>query len=92
MANLTRRSFLAQASAGAVIAGAAVTAPSLFTGAQASASPRPTGSSGPIATTDGPVVAYLKDASSGNISILVGSREIQYQDPHLASVLAGMAR
>ena len=92
MANLSRRTFLAQASAGAVIAGVASTAPSLFAPTLASASPRSAPPAGPVPATDGPVVAYLKDAGSGDISILVGTREIKFNDPHLASVLAGMSQ
>jgi hypothetical protein len=41
---------------------------------------------------DGPVIAYVRDASAGDISIFVGSREIVVQDRVIAASLARAAR
>jgi len=41
---------------------------------------------------DGPVVAYLRDAKSGEVSVLVGQREITVHDRKLAARIARAAR
>jgi hypothetical protein len=40
---------------------------------------------------DGPVVAYLRDARSGEISLFVGSRELTLHDTGIAAKLADAA-
>ena len=41
---------------------------------------------------DGPVVAYLRDAKSGEVTVLVNQREITVKDRKLAARLARAAR
>ena len=45
----------------------------------------------PRDVAEGPVVAYVRDAPSGEISIFVGSREITVHDPSIAATLAHAA-
>jgi hypothetical protein len=40
---------------------------------------------------EGPVVAYVRNASAGQISLFVGSREITVHDPAIAAALAHAA-
>jgi hypothetical protein len=39
-----------------------------------------------------PIVAHIKDASSGDMSLYVGEREIPYRDPALVHKLIRVAR
>jgi hypothetical protein len=41
---------------------------------------------------EGPIVAHIRDAASGDISLYVGEREIAYRDPALVQKLTHLAR
>jgi Ubiquitinol-cytochrome C reductase Fe-S subunit TAT signal len=76
----SRRNFLVCAGAGAAAVGAAVFAP------EAAAAPvrAPAGASGPL-------VAYVTDMRAGELTLMVGEREIVVHDPDLAARLARAA-
>ena len=40
----------------------------------------------------GPVLAHIKDLSTGEINLLVGTREVTFQDPGLAAKLFNATR
>jgi len=93
MENLSRRGLLRNGSlavvgvglVGAVPAGLAAKASdaSAVDHSPASESPAlPTG-----ASLDGPLVAHVKDLSSGEIGVYMGTSEVTFRDPHLAAKL-----
>jgi hypothetical protein len=45
-----------------------------------------------VAAGDGPVVAYVPDARSGEISVLASDREVRVRDRKLAARIASVAR
>jgi hypothetical protein len=79
MSDLSRRSFV-KTSAGAA---AGMTASGALIASRAEADTK--------AGSD-PVVAYLKDPSSGEISVMTGDREVTVRDPKLAAQIARAAR
>jgi hypothetical protein len=79
MSDLTRRGFVTK-SAGAA---AGMTAIGALTAAQADAD-RPKGSD--------PVVAYVRDPSKGEISVMTGDREVTVRDRKLAARIERAAR
>ena len=81
----SRRNFLRTASVGAAAAGIAVAVPTTA----ASATPSEGASTGPLHT--GPFVAWIKNARSGEISVLVGEHEVVVHDRALATRLASIA-
>jgi hypothetical protein len=79
MRDTTRRAFVknsAAAAASATVVGALLTEE-----AQAR-----------IAAHDGPVVAYVHDARTGEISVMARDREVRVHDRKLAARIAGIAR
>jgi hypothetical protein len=93
MENVSRRGLLRNGSlavvgvglVGAVPAGLAAKASdaSAVDHSPASESPAlPTG-----ASLDGPLVAHVKDLSSGEIGVYMGTSEVTFRDPHLAGKL-----
>jgi hypothetical protein len=104
MQKYDRRQFLGRMSAGLAVAGAAAYLPRA--GASAASAAVVPGEAGggksydaqgdnivplPGDVAEGPVVAYVRDARSGEISIFVGSREITVHDPSIAASLAHAA-
>jgi DMSO/TMAO reductase YedYZ molybdopterin-dependent catalytic subunit len=87
MSDQTRRTFLV----GAGVAAAAATAAAVVPGGAALAGDADS-TSGPAgeANTD-TLVAYVKDAKSGRISVLSGDREVVVTDRKLAQKLARLA-
>ena len=87
MSEVTRRTFIKQVSAGAagVAAVGALGIPS------AGAAPR--AAEGPAAE-DGaePVMAFVRDRTRGEVTLLVGHREIVHRDPELVRRLLRAAR
>ena len=80
MSDLTRRGFVknsAAATAGMTVLGALLTE-------AADADPKIHGSE--------PVVAYVRDARKGEISVMAGDREVHVHDPKLAARIARAAR
>ncbi|HEX7473938.1 MAG TPA: twin-arginine translocation signal domain-containing protein [Candidatus Limnocylindrales bacterium] len=98
MPDLSRRRFLAGTSIG-LVAGAAsamipATSPLLATGADAT---KPeTGSASAtdldLSSAGGDVLAHVRDASTGEVTILVGGAERVHHDPELVARLLRVAR
>ncbi len=94
MAKQTRRGFLKQTSVGVATIGVLSTLPTL---AVVSESEAPTVTSAAetelsAAALSEPIVAHVRDLSSGEISLLVGTQEIIYRDPELVVRLLRAAR
>ena len=91
MPDHSRRKFLQHSTLGAVAVGAALT-PALVSGV-AAAQPAPTAAhpaaAGPL--PEEPFLAYVKNHRSGEVVVMVGEREVVYQDAELASRLARIA-
>jgi hypothetical protein len=98
-----RRQVLKGVSAGLAVAGVAATMPAGSASAAAAALVKDNRTvadsaikdTAPAATFDGdaePVVAYIRDASSGVISLFVGSREVTLHDPAITAKLASAAK
>jgi len=87
MTGTNRRDFLRRASFGAVAVGAVAAAPELLLSASASAAtpavtPPPTAK--PL---DGPIVLLLRDAGSGEFTVLHGEQSSTFTDKALAARL-----
>ncbi len=78
MSRMSRRAFLSTAGAatGAAALGAAVGVPKLAAGGALATAP-----SGPL--PEHPVVAYVRDARTGELAVMVGDREVAVKDPSL---------
>jgi len=91
MADLSRRTFLG---ASAAAAGAAVIGVPIATAAASSGGAAPALAAGGDALgakASGPLVVYVPDAASGDVSIMVGTQEVTYHDPELVARLARAA-
>jgi hypothetical protein len=102
MKQYSRRQVLTGMSAGLAFAGVAATLPAGTASAAAAALVKDNAgakgatslaaaSGASLGATAEPVVAYLRDARSGEISLFVGSREITLHDPDIAAKLAAAA-
>ncbi|MFI5261514.1 MAG: hypothetical protein ACHQZR_03020, partial [Candidatus Limnocylindrales bacterium] len=95
MADLSRRRFIAGTALGVAAGAAAVSG----LGA-AAAVPQLLAAAGHMPSEDAPdltplgtdVIAHLRDASTGEVSLMVGDREVVYQDAQLAARLLKGAR
>ncbi|MGA7173043.1 MAG: twin-arginine translocation signal domain-containing protein [Candidatus Dormiibacterota bacterium] len=89
MNRVSRRTFLRQASLGAAAVGVATTVPSfLRPGSKStgkSAAVRPMGR----VTQDGPLVAHIDDVNTGEITVMVGTRQVTLQNDQIARQLLG---
>lgn len=91
MEAVNRRGFFRQAGLGVAAVAAVTAAPTLLgtspttTGAAAEADVQP-------AVLEGPVVAYLRNAHTGEFSLLVGEREVRYTNKAMAAQLTRAAR
>jgi Ubiquitinol-cytochrome C reductase Fe-S subunit TAT signal len=83
MPDSTRRGFLIMAGAGAAAVGAVAVA------SDASAAPATVKTAD--VTANGPLVAYVSDVHKGEISVLVGEREVIIHDRALVAKLAHAA-
>lgn len=82
MTEHSRRSFMLGAGSSAVAGVAAtVIAPT------AGAAPRDRSSADGLPSDAGPLVAYVRDAASGEIALMAGDREVLFTDKALASRL-----
>ncbi len=90
MSESTRRSFLLRSSVGAAAVGAVALNPGLAEAAPASVTTR-SSELPPGAAASGPIVAYIDDVHSGDISVLVGDRAIVLHDPAFVAALAHAA-
>jgi hypothetical protein len=89
---MTRRAVLRAGTIGAAAVGAAGAFPGLL-GELSSAGPEVSGGASEAtvaaseaeaaAALDGPIVAHIKDAATGEMSLYVGEREVAYRDPAL---------
>ena len=83
MTDATRRGFLIMAGAGAAAVGVAAVAPAA---GEATPTPKVT-RPGRASTASGPLVAYVRDPRKGNVSVMVGEREVVVHDPELVARL-----
>jgi hypothetical protein len=74
----SRRRFLAVAGTGAAVAGVAAMTPLV----RADAAPAIKG-----AKVDGPMVAFVSDAATGEVAIMHGAREVVVHDKNLVAML-----
>ena len=100
MVQLSRRLFLLRSSIAAAAAGALATSPGLVgellpEGSEATAADSATAdaaaSEAGTAEMSEPVVAHVKDLSTGEISLFSGTREVVLRDPQLAARLVRAA-
>jgi hypothetical protein len=89
MANLTRRSFLWQTSAGAAAVGVLAVAPSVISRPNLPDVPAPRVTSAALSE---PFVALVRNAAAGEIAVQVGTREIIVRDAELVARLLAAAR
>lgn len=87
MAELTRRGFIRSTSLGAVTVGM-LAVPGLATVTEAAAAPVKRTSS----ANHEPLVAYIRDAANGEISLMIGEREVVIRDHDLVARLHHAAR
>jgi hypothetical protein len=106
MASLSRRAFLARSSMVAAAAGAASAIPGLTSvfGAAQTEAPAVEGAVADTATLEAadagigaadsavPLVAHVRDLSTGEIAVFNGTREVIVRDPQLANNLFRAAR
>jgi hypothetical protein len=93
MADLSRRTFLgaSAAAAGAAVIGVPIATAAASPGG-ATAAPALTAAGAAVgAKASGPLVVYVPDAGSGDVSIMVGTQEVTYHDPDLVARLARAA-
>jgi hypothetical protein len=86
MSDATRRTFLVAAGAGAAAIGVATVAPASAAAATTKGSNQPA-----QLPTGEPLVAYVSDASTGEVTLLVGEREVLIKDRDLVSRLTSAA-
>ncbi|HEX6487720.1 MAG TPA: hypothetical protein VF137_02445 [Candidatus Dormibacteraeota bacterium] len=86
MADLSRRKFLAQASLSVAGGGVALAALGKLPIARSSASSRRA-----RAAKQGPIVAHVRDAGTGEVAVMTGSKEVVFKDPELVDRLLGRA-
>jgi hypothetical protein len=93
MAKLTRRGFLQKTSVGAAAVGALLTVPGLT---KAKAAPAPTSADAVIDLTaaqrSGLLVAHVRNLQTGEIALMVGTREIVFHDRRFVARLVKAAR
>jgi hypothetical protein len=86
---LTRRSFLTSSSISVAMAAAIAAIP---TAAAVLKRPAPPAIWGSTATLGEPLIAHVRDLNSGEISLLVGTREVVHRDIELARRLYSAAQ
>lgn len=94
MSRLTRRGFLTGslgAAAGVTVAAVLAPLPKGLFGARDTAGVSRIAGGGSVPPTSGAVVAYVRDVRRGEITLLVGTREIKQRDPDLARRLVAAA-
>jgi phage baseplate assembly protein gpV len=90
MAEHSRRAFIRGAGVTAAAATVAVMVPGVASAASKSPSESPSDDGTPA--PDGSVVAFVKDAKAGNITVMRGEREVQITDKALARKLAKLTQ
>ena len=89
MTNLTRRSFLKQTSVSTATLGLLPCLPAL---AAVPDSPRATTPELAAPPFSGPIIAHVSDVTLGEVTLLVGAREIIFRNPQLVAQLLKAAR
>ena len=89
MAKLTRRGFFRQTSVTAATVGALASVPGLTMFLDSPEDPATEISPGAIA---GPLVAHIRDVTTGEISLLVGTRELVIRDSDIVARLLKAAQ
>jgi hypothetical protein len=88
MAKLTRRGFFRQTTVSAATFGAMASVPGLSMMLESPEDPATEISPGALV---GPLVAHIRDASTGELSLLVGTRELVVRDSDLVARLVKAA-
>ncbi|MGC2190755.1 MAG: twin-arginine translocation signal domain-containing protein [Candidatus Dormiibacterota bacterium] len=89
MNRVSRRTFLRQASMGAAAVGVATTVPSFLRPGSKKTSKATAAMPMGRTTQDGPLVAHIDDVNTGQISVMVGTRQVTYQNDEIARQLLG---
>ena len=89
MAQLTRRVFIGKTSAGAAALGALAATPGLVGSAHASSRPH---AAALAAKLDGPLMAHVRNIATGEIALMVGTREVIIRDHELVARLVKAAQ
>jgi hypothetical protein len=89
MAKLTRRGFIKKTSVGAATLGALVAVPGL---AEVEAAPQAHAAGGPTAGHYEPLLAHVRNRATGEIALLVGTREVVIHDRELVMRLVKAAQ
>lgn len=90
MKGLTRRTFLTRSSFGVVLGGALALVPFMATAMKQQVTSPKAGAG--TAISGGPLVAHVRDLTSGEIAFLVGSERFVIRDRELAVRLHAAAR
>lgn len=90
MAKLSRRGFFKQTSASAATFGVLVAIPGMAVATEVV--PEAPAVETSIANFTEPLLAHVSDLASGEISLMVGTREIIFRDPNLVMRLLQAAR
>jgi len=88
MTQVSRRRFLVRGSMGAALAGALAALPGLGTALKLPGVAR----GGAGASKAGPLIAHVRDVSTGEISLMVGERHVVQRDAELAARLYDAAQ
>jgi hypothetical protein len=89
---VSRRTFFKQAGAAAAIAGGAVVAPVGLATTLAGAAPEAPLKPEEDLRNDEDLVAHVKDARTGEISLFIGNREVVIHEPKIAARLVRATR
>jgi hypothetical protein len=89
MANLTRRSFLKETSAGAAALGLVPSIPLAARFRDLPGAPTPEQSTGAFSES---VIAHVSNVATGEVTLLAGAREIVFRDRQLVARLIRAAR
>ncbi len=92
MTDSTRRGFLVMTGAGAAAVGAAAVVPGAFASDRndSAVSADEQAAQGPA--VEGPLIAYVNDVSTGEVSVMVGDQEVTVVDRDLAAKIARLSR
>jgi len=96
MATLNRRVFMIRSSLAVAAAGAATAMPGLLPALSAAEVDAPAADSvvadEAVGTMSEPLVAHIRDLSTGEISLFSGEQEVVVRDPSLANKLFNLSR
>lgn len=84
MSPVSRRTFLRQASMGAAAVGVAAAVPGFLRHGSKKVSQSAAAVPAGRMVQEGPLVAHIDDVNSGEITVMVGTRQVSYQNHELA--------